>query len=154
LEVLRQADEIMADDVGNVLQFLEASQVSNGTEANANGFANKTVVLSYADRIPLCKNGISKRLLEIVASKSTNLCCAVDLTDAEKILDVARKIGEHVCALKLHVDTIENFSDSFIFQLQTIARNLNFMLFEDRKFADIGNTVDLQFRCGIFKISS
>lgn len=38
--------------------------------------------------------------------------------------------------------------------MQALAKRHNFLLMVDRKFADIGNTVSLQYGKGVFKISS
>jgi uridine monophosphate synthetase len=39
-------------------------------------------------------------------------------------------------------------------KLKQISKEKEFLLFEDRKFADIGNTQELQFKEGIYKIAS
>src|SRR5690606_30509325 len=49
---------------------------------------------------------------------------------------------------------IKDFSLDLIEQLKNLAKDHNFLLFEDRKFADIGNTQELQFKQGVYKIAS
>lgn len=73
--------------------------------------------------------------------KKTNLCVACDLNKSSDILSLAEKIGNHICILKTHVDVIEDFSSDFVKSLTDLSIKHNFLIFEDRKFADIGNTV-------------
>jgi len=110
--------------------------------------------LTYESRANLAKSAVAKRLFNLIASKQTNLCLAADLTSADEILDLANKCGPYICLLKTHVDIVEDFSEKFITDLQALAQRHNFLLMEDRKFADIGNTVSLQYGKGIYKISS
>ncbi|XP_068631662.1 uridine 5'-monophosphate synthase [Battus philenor] len=108
--------------------------------------------LTYENRAQIATNSIARQLFNIMATKKTNLCLSVDLTSSTKILDLLEKVGEHVCLVKTHVDIIEDFNDNFIVQLKQLATKYNFLLLEDRKFADIGNTVSLQYSKGIYKI--
>ena len=39
-----------------------------------------------------------------------------------------------------HIDIIEDFDQELLQQLQTLSQKHDFMLFEDRKFADIGHS--------------
>lgn len=112
---------------------------------------NRTL-LSYEKRAEQAANPIAKQLFNIMATKKTNLCLSVDLTSSTKILDLIEKVGEHVCLVKTHVDIIEDFSDNFISQLRQLAQRFNFLILEDRKYADIGNTVSLQYSKGLYKI--
>lgn len=97
---------------------------------------------------------VVRKLYELVLSKNTNLCVSADLVKAEDIIALARAVGPYICVLKTHVDIIDDFSPSFIKTLRKIADDNGFLLFEDRKFADIGNTVKLQASGGVFKITS
>jgi orotidine 5'-phosphate decarboxylase subfamily 1 len=46
--------------------------------------------------------------------------------------------------LKTHIDIIEDFSDELIYELLDLSKKHDFLIFEDRKFIDIGNIVKLQ----------
>ena len=97
---------------------------------------------------------VVRKLYELVLSKKTNLCVSADLTSSADIIELAKLVGPHICVLKTHVDIINDFSVNFINTLRSIADEYGFLLFEDRKFADIGNTVKLQSSGGIFQITS
>ncbi|XP_034830936.1 uridine 5'-monophosphate synthase [Maniola hyperantus] len=108
--------------------------------------------LPYEKRAELTSNLIAKQLFTIMATKKTNLCISVDLTSSTKILDLLGKVGEHVCLVKTHIDIIEDYTDNFIVQLRQLAQKYNFLILEDRKYADIGNTVALQYSKGLYKV--
>ena len=105
----------------------------------------KTKRLSYNKRSKMCKNPISKRLFEIMFRKKTNLCLSLDLTKTTEIIKMIHICGDDICLLKLHYDIIDDFNMDFINELKKLAYKYNFMIFEDRKFADIGSTVSKQF---------
>lgn len=109
--------------------------------------------MSYCKRAKLTKNSLASKLLELMESKQTNLCLAVDLKKADTILDLVFVAGPYIAVLKTHVDIIEDFSNDFVLQLKKLAKEHRFLLMEDRKFADIGNTVSLQYRHGLYKIA-
>jgi len=56
--------------------------------------------------------------------------------------------------IKTHMDVVENFSPALVEELQKLSEELDFVIFEDRKFADIGNTAKLQYAHGHTKIAS
>lgn len=62
-------------------------------------------------------------------------------------------MGPYIAVLKTHIDIISDFSDATITGLKALSKKHNFLLFEDRKFVDIGSTVQKQYQGGIFRIS-
>lgn len=112
------------------------------------------LTMSFLERADVAKNEVSSFLFKIMHTKKTNLCLAADLNKSEEILNLAESLGPFICLLKTHVDIVEDFSENFVKSLKGLAEKHNFLIMEDRKFADIGNTVSLQYSKGIYRISS
>lgn len=110
--------------------------------------------LSYEDRIEHCKHPLAQHLLQLMASKKTNLSLSADVTRKDELLALVAAVGSEICVLKTHIDIIEDFDLDLIAQLKKLAEKHQFLIFEDRKFADIGHTVQLQYQGGIYRIAS
>ncbi len=111
-------------------------------------------ISSLLKRAEHFEHPIALKLCAIIKEKQTNLCVAADLTSSSEILELAQSLGPHICMLKTHVDIISDFTPAFTKQLRAIADHHRFLIFEDRKFADIGNTVKHQCSGGIYQIST
>ncbi|KAJ6515770.1 humps family-domain-containing protein [Mycena sanguinolenta] len=111
---------------------------------------------TYAQRAIHQKNPAAKLLLETIERKQSNLAVSVDVTSAKDFLAIIDVVGPFVCLVKAitHIDIIEDFTPSLITELQALSAKHDFLIFEDRKFADIGNTVALQYSSGVHKIAS
>lgn len=109
---------------------------------------------TYGERAASFTNPTAIKLLQIMERKKTNLCVSVDVTKKSHLLQLAKSLGPHICVLKTHIDIIEDFDLDLVKQLQALQVALDFLIFEDRKFADIGNTAQLQYSSGMYKISS
>jgi orotidine 5'-phosphate decarboxylase subfamily 1 len=109
--------------------------------------------MTYAEKANATTNATAKKLLQLMQKKQSNLSVAADVSTAEELLALADAVGPHICLLKTHIDTLEDFSDDVITQLLVLARKHDFLIFEDRKFADIGNTVKMQYGGGIYHIA-
>ncbi len=110
--------------------------------------------LSYKQRANYCQNSMGKKLLNLMNNKKTNLAVAADVKTKKELLTIAEAIGPEICILKTHIDIIEDYDDTLLPELKKIADKHNFLIFEDRKFADIGMIAAKQFEGGIYKISN
>ncbi len=108
---------------------------------------------TYPERAHKNNNPIAKRLLKLMDQKKTNLVVANDLTDPEEMLAMADTVGSEIAILKTHIDIATYFTPAITEKLTALAKKHNFLIFEDKKFADIGNTVKMQYKQGIYHIA-
>ena len=83
-------------------------------------------------RIDKCQHPISRRLLQIMEAKQSNLCVAADFTTLKEVIQLADTIGPKIAVLKIHVDIFDDFDASKIQQLKAISQKHNFLIMEDR----------------------
>lgn len=110
-------------------------------------------MLSYKERANHTLSATGQRLLQLMEDKKTNLALSADVTKADDLLALAQQLGSEICVLKTHIDIVEDFSVQLIHELRELADTKHFLLFEDRKFADIGNTVKHQYQDGLYHIA-
>ncbi len=110
-------------------------------------------ILSFSERSNLTSNPTAKDLFNLMEAKETNLCLAADVTYKKELLHLADTLGPDLCLLKTHIDIIQDFDSDLIYQLRLLSEKHKFLIFEDRKFADIGNTVLKQYASGIYHIA-
>lgn len=95
---------------------------------------------------------LSAYLYRLMVLKKSNLCLSADVTSARTLLQLANSIGPSIVVLKTHYDIVSDW-DSDIetgtgAKLAALAAKHGFLIFEDRKFSDIGSTVQKQYTDG------
>ncbi|REC47994.1 orotidine-5'-phosphate decarboxylase [Chryseobacterium pennipullorum] len=143
--ILQENGELSDEEVARIQDFLQGNHIQFEEE----------IRLSYEQKLQNAQHSVSKKLLETALAKQSNLIASADVTTTQELLDLAEKVGPHIIALKTHIDIISDFNyENTITPLKEIAARHQFLLMEDRKFADIGNTQELQFTSGVFKITN
>ena len=96
---------------------------------------------SFETRADLDANHpLKSYLLHLISTKKTNLCVSADVNSTGALLRLAEDVGDHICVLKTHADIIDDFGERTIKGLKEVSRRKRFLIFEDRKFGDIGST--------------
>lgn len=108
---------------------------------------------TYEERAERSSNATVKKLLGVMARKMTNLSVAADVTTKGELLALAEAVGPEICVLKTHADIVADWDAETGAALRALAEKHDFLVFEDRKFADIGNTVKEQCNGGLHRIS-
>lgn len=109
--------------------------------------------LSFLKRASLTLHPMAQKLFKIMEDKQSNLSLAIDVSSQNQLLKMADQLGPYLCILKTHVDILDDFTPDFGHKLRLLAEKHRFLIFEDRKFADIGHTVAQQYAKGIYRIA-
>ncbi len=109
--------------------------------------------LPYLQRAHLTKNSAGKELFRIMEEKKSNLAIAADVINKKDLLSIAKALAPHICILKTHIDMLHDFEPNLLQELKLLAKENKFLILEDRKFADIGKTVEHQYAKGIYNIA-
>ena len=109
--------------------------------------------VAYETRLKQVHHPLAKKLLTLMLQKQSNVVLSADVCDPDACLALIDAVGTSVCMVKTHVDTLDDFAPSWVKALQALQSKHDFMIFEDRKFADIGHTVKQQYGGGPFHIA-
>lgn len=111
---------------------------------------------SYAARAEKATHPLNTYLLRLMEVKKSNLCLSADVSTARDLLHLADKIGPSIVVLKTHYDVVSGWdfhpTTGTGPRLASLARKHGFLVFEDRKFGDIGNTVQMQYVGGSARV--
>lgn len=88
--------------------------------------------------VKIYENPTFNRLYQLALIKESNIIVACDLHKFESCERLIRLVGSKVVGVKIHADTIDYFNDDVIKRLMELKQELNFIIIEDRKLADIG----------------
>ena len=82
---------------------------------------------------------IARRYMEAAVQKSSLVCLAADRNTMAGLFALIEQVEDHVVALKTHVDLVDDWSPEAWAEFCSTATAAGMLIFEDRKFADIGN---------------
>ncbi|KAK2744666.1 orotidine 5'-phosphate decarboxylase [Onygenales sp. PD_40] len=110
--------------------------------------------MPYSVRASRHPNPLARRLFQIATEKKSNVVVSADVTTTKELLDLADLLGPYIVVLKTHIDILTDLTPTTLTSLTTLSQKHSFLLFEDRKFVDIGSTVQKQYHGGVLRISS
>lgn len=135
LKVLKTGNRVSNEQVSRIKEFTEKLSINIKPGKNY-------------------ENHLTNLLKQKIKKKKSNLILSLDVDNQKEFFDILDQTGEHIVMLKTHIDILNDFDESFILKLKEYSLKYDFMIFEDRKFADIGNTVRKQYRGGLYKIKN
>jgi uridine monophosphate synthetase len=140
--------------IEEVIQTLfEQSLLSQEQVMSAERFLNDARIKKAPVIEPSQVNPLTQRFREVMLRKESNLILSLDVETTSEFFRILEKAAPGIAMVKTHADILKDFSESFVHDLTSFCLENDLMIFEDRKFADIGNTVRMQYRSGIHHIA-
>lgn len=107
----------------------------------------------WGERWSLATLPIAKRYMEVACAKQSLVCLAADRPTMAGLNQLIDEVGQYIAALKTHVDLVEDWTPEAWAAFCAKAHANDLLIFEDRKFADIGKISRNQM-AGIYDIRS
>jgi len=95
----------------------------------------------------------ARRFMETAVRKESLVCLAADRKTMAGLFELVDQVGPYIAALKTHVDLIEDWNNEAWSEFCLQAGKADLLIFEDRKFADIGKISRDQMG-GVYEIRS
>ena len=92
----------------------------------------------WGARWDACDNSMVRQYMDVVCRKQTMVILAADLRTMGALAELIGAVGPYIAALKTHVDLVDDWTADGWSALCTLAAEHDLLIFEDRKFADIG----------------
>ena len=96
---------------------------------------------------------MARRYMEVACRKQSLVCLAADRPTMAGLNQLIDEVGSHIAALKTHVDLVDDWTVEAWAAFCAKAQAADLLIFEDRKFADIGKISRNQM-AGVYDIRS
>ena len=153
--VLQKAGYVTPASAQEIVSYLDGQPprfaANDAAEVDSAGAKARADRVTSSDRVA---SVLADKMREVMRQRESNLILSLDVTTQEEFFSILSETASSIAMLKTHVDVLSDFGPSFPRKLREIADREGFLILEDRKFADIGNTVRHQYRGGPFKIST
>ena len=96
---------------------------------------------------------MARTYMEVACRKQSLVCLAADRSTMAELNQLIDEVGPYLAALKTHVDLVDDWTPEAWSAFCNKASSADLLIFEDRKFADIGGISRKQMS-GIYDIRS
>jgi len=107
----------------------------------------------WGERYASCTDPLTRKYMEISEKKQSLVCLAADKTTMGEMFELLEKVAPFIAVLKTHVDLIDDWNMKDWLRFCKLANENDLLIFEDRKFADIGKISQKQMG-GVYDIRS
>ncbi|TVR29005.1 MAG: orotidine-5'-phosphate decarboxylase [Spirochaetaceae bacterium] len=141
-----------------VQTLLRAGRISNADAEAVDNFIHSSEQSDRSDntavRKPTAPSGpLLQRIRDTMQRKKSNLVLSLDVTDQQRFFAILEACAPSLCMVKTHADIMQGDLNAFSRRLRRTAEQADLLILEDRKFADIGSTVQKQFQAGPARIA-
>ena len=94
---------------------------------------------------------MARSYMEVAVRKKSLVCLAADRNTMDGLFELVNAVGPYIAALKTHVDLVDDWTSERWNEFCRTAKEFDLLVFEDRKFADIGGISRKQM-AGVYNI--